>query len=114
MKVLTPAFYALGSARVPALVSIASILINFGVAWTLTNETSLGHAGLALATSGVSVFASVALFWLIRNRLGGIHGRALLASTLKIGLAAVVMARRAAVPERPSGLAGLHPACAPD
>ncbi len=91
VKVLAPAFYALGSARVPALVSIASILINFGVAWTLTHKTSLGHAGLALATSGVSVFGSVALFWLMRKRLGGIHGRALLASTVKIGLAALVM-----------------------
>jgi putative peptidoglycan lipid II flippase len=91
VKVLAPAFYALGSARVPALVSIVSILINFGVAWTLTHETSLGHAGLALATSGVSIFAALVLFWLIRERLGGIHGRALLASTLKIGLAALVM-----------------------
>lgn len=91
VKVLAPAFYALGSARIPALVSIVSILINFGVAWTLTHRTSLGHAGLALATSGVSVFASLALFWLIRERLGGVHGRALLASTLKIGLAAAVM-----------------------
>jgi putative peptidoglycan lipid II flippase len=91
VKVLAPAFYALGSARVPALVSIASILINFGAAWTLTRETSLGHAGLALATSGVSVFGAVALFWLLRERLGGIHGRALLASTLKIAVAALVM-----------------------
>lgn len=91
VKVLAPAFYALGSARVPALVSIASILINFGAAWTLTRLTALGHAGLALATSGVSVFAAVALFWLMKERLGGIHGRALLASTLKIGVAAVVM-----------------------
>ncbi len=91
LKVLAPAFYALGSARVPALVSIASILINFGAAWTLTHHTDLGHAGLALATSGVSVFASLVLFWLIKERLGGIHGRALAASTVKIGVAAVVM-----------------------
>ncbi|HOQ45531.1 MAG TPA: murein biosynthesis integral membrane protein MurJ [Bryobacteraceae bacterium] len=91
VKVLAPAFYALGSARIPALVSIASILINFVVAWTFTHKTQLGHAGLALATSGVSLFASVALFLLIRKRIGGVHGRALLASTLKIGVAALVM-----------------------
>jgi putative peptidoglycan lipid II flippase len=91
MKVLAPAFYALGSARAPMLVSIASILINYAVAWSMVRRAGMGHAGLALATSGVSVFGAVALFWMIRVRLGGIHGRQLLASTLKIGFASVVM-----------------------
>jgi len=67
VKVLAPAFYALGSARAPMLVSIASIAINFLAAWSLTHYTRLGHAGLALATSGVSLFASVALFWILRS-----------------------------------------------
>jgi len=92
VKVLAPAFYALGSARPPMLVSMASIAINWGVAWTMTRRFGLGHAGLALATSVVSLFASVALFGAMRRRLGGIHGRALLRSTLKIALAAAVMA----------------------
>jgi putative peptidoglycan lipid II flippase len=91
VKVLAPAFYALGSARAPMLVSIASIAINFAVAWSLTHYTRLGHAGLALATSGVSLFASVALFWILRERIAGIHGRDLLRSTWKIGLASAVM-----------------------
>jgi putative peptidoglycan lipid II flippase len=91
VKVLAPAFYALGSARAPMLVSIASIAINFLVAWSLTHHTRLGHAGLALATSGVSLFASVALFWTLRERIAGIHGRALLRSAWKIGLASAVM-----------------------
>jgi peptidoglycan biosynthesis protein MviN/MurJ (putative lipid II flippase) len=73
------------------LVSIASILINYLAAWSLTRHTALGHAGLALATSGVSLFASLALFWILRGRMRGIHGRALVASTLKIGLASLVM-----------------------
>ncbi|MGC9971684.1 MAG: murein biosynthesis integral membrane protein MurJ [Bryobacteraceae bacterium] len=91
VKILAPAFYALGSARAPMLVSIASIVINYLVAWSMTRHTSLGHAGLALATSGVALFASVALFWILRGRMGGIHGRALLRSTLKIGLASAIM-----------------------
>jgi putative peptidoglycan lipid II flippase len=91
VKVLAPAFYALGSARAPMLVSIASILINYLAAWSMTRHTTLGHAGLALATSGVSLFASLALFWILKERMGGIHGRALLSSTLKIGLASAVM-----------------------
>ena len=91
VKVLAPAFYALGSARAPMLVSIASILINYLAAWSMTHYTAMGHAGLALATSGVSLFASLALFWILKERMGGIHGRALLSSTLKIGLASAVM-----------------------
>jgi putative peptidoglycan lipid II flippase len=90
-KVLAPAFYALGSARTPMLVSVASILINFVAAWSLTRWTTLGHAGLALATSGVASFGAIALFWVLRNRLGGIHGRRLLKSTLKIALASLIM-----------------------
>ncbi len=90
-KVLAPAFYALGSARVPMLVSLASILINYVAAWSMIRWSGLGHAGLALATSGVSLFGAVALFWVIRCRIGGIHGRRLLNSTVRIGLASLAM-----------------------
>jgi putative peptidoglycan lipid II flippase len=90
-KVLAPAFYALGSARTPMLVSLASILINYLVAFSLMRWTTLGHAGLALATSGVALFAAVALFWTLRERLGGIYGRRLFQSTCKIALASVAM-----------------------
>lgn len=91
LKVLAPAFYALGSARVPALVSLASILINYLVAWTMTRVANLGHAGLALATSGVALFGSITLFWILRGRIGGLHGRALLRSLGKIATASLVM-----------------------
>jgi putative peptidoglycan lipid II flippase len=90
-KVLAPAFYALGSVRTPMLVSLASILINYLAAYSLTRWTTLGHAGLALATSGVALFGAVVLFWALRSRLAGIHGRRLLKSTLKIGLASLIM-----------------------
>ncbi len=90
-KVLAPAFYALGSARVPMFVSLASILINYVAAFALLRWTSLGHAGLALATSGVALFGAVVLFGVLRGQLGGIHGRHLLNSTLKIGLASLIM-----------------------
>jgi putative peptidoglycan lipid II flippase len=91
LKVLTPAFYALGSARVPALVGLASILLNLGVAYTLIHRTKLGHAGLALSTSVVALFGFAIQFWLLRNRLGGIHGRALLATVVKVLAASAAM-----------------------
>ncbi len=92
LKVLAPAFYALGNARVPMLVSIASVFINYVAAWSLVTRAHWGHAGLALATSLVAVAGALALFWLLRERLGGIHGRALAVTTSKVALSCAVMA----------------------
>ena len=77
MKVLAPAFYALNDARTPMLVSLASILINAAAASSMVRFAGLGHAGLALSTSLVALFSSVALFEVIRRRIGGIQGRRL-------------------------------------
>ncbi len=97
VKVLAPAFYALGSARTPMVISMASIGINFVVAWSMTQQAGMGHFGLALATSGVALFNAGALFLMLRRRLGGVHGRALLRSTVKIVLASGIMAGAAAL-----------------
>jgi putative peptidoglycan lipid II flippase len=91
LKVLSPSFYALGDARTPMLVSLVSIAINVGVAYTMIHTTRLGHAGLALSTSAVAMFGFIAQFWLLRNRLDGIHGRELLATVGKIVLASLAM-----------------------
>ena len=42
---------------------------------TLLKVAGLGHEGLALSTSAVAIFSSVALFLVMRNRVGGIYGR---------------------------------------
>ena len=91
LKVLNPAFYALHDARTPMFISLASIGINYFTAFVLLRQTALGHAGLALSTSAVAIFGAVALFAILRNRIGGIHGRALANSVLKITLASAVM-----------------------
>jgi putative peptidoglycan lipid II flippase len=91
LKVLSPSFYALGDARTPMLISLLSIGINFGVAYTMVHTTNLGHAGLALSTSAVALFGFVAQFFLLRARLGGIHGRELAATVGKIVLASLAM-----------------------
>ena len=91
IKVLTPAFYALNDSRTPMFISLSSIVINYVAASLLTQRTSLGHAGLALSTSFVAVFGFLALFWIMRNRSGGIYGRALTASLAKVLFASAVM-----------------------
>jgi putative peptidoglycan lipid II flippase len=103
IKILAPAFYALGNARVPMLVSLASIFINWVVAFSMLRWAHLGAAGLALATSGVALFGALALFGVLRGRIGGIHGRELLRTALKIALAAAVMGLVVAVTSRGVG-----------
>ncbi len=91
LKVLSPSFYALGDARTPMMISLISIGINFLVGYSMIHNTSLGHAGLALSTSAVALFGFVTQFWLLRNRLGGIHGRYLAATVSKIVAASSAM-----------------------
>jgi putative peptidoglycan lipid II flippase len=100
IKVLAPAFYALNDSRTPMLVSLCSILINFIAASAMVRTGTLGHAGLALATSLVALFNFTALFWILRNRIGGIHGRALLRSMLQIAAASLAMGLAVALTSR--------------
>jgi len=90
-KVLAPAFYALNDARTPMWVSLGSIAMNLGAAWILVKRTGLGHAALALSTSLVALAGSAALFLLLGSRLGGLNGRRLAWSALRIAAAAIVM-----------------------
>ncbi len=91
LKVLTPAYYALGDARTPMLVSLASIAINYAAAESMIHMVGLGHAGLALATSAVALFGFVVLFEILRRRIGGVYGRELVSTLWRIGVASVAM-----------------------
>ncbi|HTB18134.1 MAG TPA: murein biosynthesis integral membrane protein MurJ [Bryobacteraceae bacterium] len=91
LKVLNPAFYALHDARTPMIVSLLSIVVNYFTASLLFRHSGLGHAGLALSTAAVATFGGVALFLILRNRIGGIYGRNLMDSVWKIIVASAVM-----------------------
>lgn len=90
LKVLVPAFYALDDARTPMLVSLSSVAINFVVARYMVH-TSLHHAGLALATSAVSIASFLILLWALRQRLTGINGAELLSTFWRTSMASVLM-----------------------
>jgi len=91
LKVLNPAFYALHDARTPMIVSLLSIAVNYFTASLLFRYAGLGHAGLALSTAAVATFGGIALFVILRNRVGGIYGRNLMESVWKIIVASAVM-----------------------
>jgi putative peptidoglycan lipid II flippase len=91
IKVLTPAFYALKDSRTPMLVSLASVVVNYLLATLMVRTLNLGHAGLALATSGIALFSSLALFLLIRRRVEGLYGWSLFHSLWRVLLASAFM-----------------------
>ena len=91
VKVLAPAFYALGDARTPMIVSLVSIAINYFAASTMIKVAGLGHAGLALSTSIVALCNFAALFALMRVRIKGVHGRELFICGMKVILASIAM-----------------------
>jgi putative peptidoglycan lipid II flippase len=90
VKILSPAFYALGDTRTPMLISIGSIAVNYAMNSVLVGP--FGHVGLAFSTSAVALvnFSLLALF--MRRRLGRLDGRRLAETLMKISLAAVPMA----------------------
>ncbi len=91
LKLIAPAFYALGDSRTPMLVSLASVLVNASGAYIMVRVIGVGQAGLAFTASIVATFSSVTLLLLIRGRIGGIEGRAMLGSVAKIIVAAAAM-----------------------
>lgn len=91
VKVLTPAFYALKDSRTPMIVSALNVLVNYITATLLLRYAGLGHEALAITTSVVALFGFLCLFWILRGRLGGIEGRALLSSFLRVVVASLAM-----------------------
>src|SRR5260221_13984730 len=45
LKVLNPAFYALGDARTPMMISMISIAVNYATAIAMIRFAGMGHAG---------------------------------------------------------------------
>ncbi|MDF2974196.1 MAG: integral rane protein MviN [Microvirga sp.] len=92
IKILAPAFYALGDARTPMLVSVASVILNAAISWTLVTRAGMGHPGLALSISMVALLGAAALFELLRRRIGGLDGRRIASSAIRILAASALMA----------------------
>lgn len=89
-RVLVPAFYALGDTRAPLWAAFATFLLNLG--FSLALMRTLGHGGLALATSLSALGNMILLFWLLRRKIGAFGGLILLRSGIKSLLASIPMA----------------------
>jgi putative peptidoglycan lipid II flippase len=94
IKVLSPAFYALDDTRTPMMISLGSIGLNAVADFyfkKLLTPYGIGHAGLALATSLVSLASFAALVILLRRRIGQLGARQLILTCSKILLASCAL-----------------------
>jgi len=90
VKVLAPAFYALGRPRVPLLASAGAVATNLIVILTLHGR--LGYRAIALGTALGSVMNAAVLVAVFESRVGGLL-RALRSSAIvKMTAAAAIMA----------------------
>ena len=90
VKVLSPAFYALGDARTPMVISLVSIAVNYVINSLLVGP--FGHVGLAFSTSAVALVNFILLAFFMHRRVGRLEGNRLGLTLLRIFVASVPMA----------------------
>jgi len=118
VKVLAPAFYALGRPRVPLFGSAAAVGTNLLLVTSL--YAGFGFRAVAFATAAASIVNGVVLVVAFERRVGGLRGHGLLRAALRMSLAALAMGAVAWVAQqaldpfsRGGGLAGVLAALAP-
>ena len=89
VRIAVPCFYALGSSRTPAVLSVAAVALNVGLNLVLVRV--LGYRGLALGTSVAALANALALLILLRQRLDGLDLRRVLTLVGKVSVASAAM-----------------------
>src|SRR5436305_419768 len=92
LKVLTPAFYAIGKRNTPMLVSFLAIGTNLFLNWLFTFRLGWGHRGLAFSTSIVATINFLLLYALMRQHTRGLETRRMLDGLTRISLASLLLA----------------------
>ena len=88
-RIASPIFYALGRSRISVWLSVFSVSVNLVLSLTLVR--TMGFRGLALATAIAALANGGACVLLLRKQLGGIGGRRLAATMLKVTAASAAM-----------------------
>jgi putative peptidoglycan lipid II flippase len=90
VKVLAPAFYALGVSHLPAVGSALAVVTNLAVILLL--YTHMGFTSVALGTSLGAVASAAWLLAQFERRFGGLRGHGIAAALARMGLASAAMA----------------------
>ena len=87
--ILLGVFYALQDAATPLRIALINAVLN--VVLDLILIRWLGLAGIALATSLIAIFNTILILGLLRKRIGGLDGRKIVSSLLRISGASAIM-----------------------
>jgi putative peptidoglycan lipid II flippase len=90
IKVVAPAFYALGRTRVPLIASVSAVVAN--LLWNLTTFHRFGHVGLAVGTSLAATVNLAVLLIAFQTQVRGFFTRDFFAAVARIVLASAIMA----------------------
>ncbi len=91
IKVLAPAFYAVGKRNTPMMVSFLSIATNYGLNQWFTFHLGWGHRGLAFSTGLVALINFSLLYVLMRRHTGRLESRQMAATLGKLVVAGAVL-----------------------
>lgn len=98
LEVLSRAFYALSDTRTPVLIGVVSLLANIVLSIVfiqfIGDPTRLENGpfgGLALANSVTTLLEALALWWLLRRRIGDLNDRYVGDGLARTGAATAVM-----------------------
>jgi putative peptidoglycan lipid II flippase len=91
MKVLAPAFYAIGRRKTPMVISFIAVGVNYGLN-VLFIRWGYGHSGLAMSTGIVALTNFGLLYWCMRREIARLETRRLLVALVKIFLASDALA----------------------
>jgi putative peptidoglycan lipid II flippase len=91
MKVLAPAFYAIGRRKTPMVISFIAIGLNYGLNSYFTKH-GYGHRGLALSTGFVALSNFLLLYWCMRREVARLETKKLFVTLAKIFLASDALA----------------------
>jgi putative peptidoglycan lipid II flippase len=91
MKVLAPAFYAIGKRKTPMMISFLAIGMNYGLN-SLFTRWGYGHRGLALSTGCVALTNFCLLYWFMRKEIAHLQTKKLLVVLARVFLASDALA----------------------
>jgi len=89
-QLLTRTFYAMQDSRTPAVVNVGAAVVNVGANLLFVEVVGLGVTGLALGHATSYVASSAACLLILRRRLHGLDGRAIVGTLGRVLPAAVL------------------------
>jgi putative peptidoglycan lipid II flippase len=92
IKVLAPAFYAIGKRNTPMMVSFFSIAVNYGLNQFFTFHLGLGHQGLALSVGLVALTNFLLLYILMHRETKRLETRQMAVTLAKLAVAGIALA----------------------